>query len=354
MVWARGIALIVAGLILAGCDGESPSPKPSATIPAAKPIPEAGQCLAREVPDLDDFAPDLESRVDCTEPHIYEVTAVIDVPARLVKGKTPKERVAQRNELAKLDDDDADRLAFSKYSGEQCGVAAARALGVSSLEIMGTSAEEARVNVWMRDASSWINVLDAGNWAKGNTKLLCTIRYNEHQTDGSDREELPDPESIRSQSSDPVLRSFLTQDFPLRHRQCVALKGSRELTPLSCDKQHQGEMIFSFDARPVLGTTFVESFGPGEPSKKQTRMLNQPCIDALPSFLGADYDEDLTAVAQRGGAGWVAQGDFYPTVCVVVARDSALDLPPGSLVGGAKQVDLVPAGQSQVSWLRSR
>lgn len=354
MVWVRGTALIVAGLILAGCDGGSPSPKPTETIPAAKPIPEVGQCLAQEVPDLDDFAPDLDSRVECTEPHIYEVTAVVDVPARLVKGKTPKELVAQRNELARLDDDDADRRAFSRYSGEQCGVAAAQALGVSSLELKGTSAEEARVNVWLRDASSWINILDAGNWAKGNTKIVCTIRYNKHQTGGGDRGELPDPESIRSRSSDPVVRSFLTKDFPLRHRQCVTLAGSDKLTPLSCERQHQGEMILSFDARPVLGTRFVESIGLDEPTKKQTKTLNQPCIDALPSFLGESYDEDLTAVARRGGAGWVAQGDFYPTLCVVVARDSAFELPPGSLIGGAKQVDLVPAGQSQVSWLRSR
>ncbi len=112
-------------------------------------------------------------------------------------------------------------------------------------------------------------------------------------------------------------------------------------------------MIFSFDARPVLGTKFVESIGLDKPSKKQAKALNQICIDALPTFLGDGYDADLTAVAELGGAGWVAQGDFYPTDCVVVGRDSRSDLPGGSLIGDAKKVDLVPAGHSQVAWIRS-
>lgn len=350
MLRGRGVALILVGLIVAGCDGSSPSPKPSATIPAAKPIPAAGQCLAKEVPDLDDFAPDLDTRVDCTEPHVYEVTAVVDVPGRLVTGTTPKELAAERKKLATLDNDGEDRRRFLEYAGRQCGPADSKAAGLSKLELNGKSVTEATVGLPLRDASPWLNLLDSGNWAEGNTKFLCLIRYSKHPAGGDG---LPDPEAIRSPSQQPVLQSFLTQDFPLRHRLCATL-GRGEITPLSCGKQHQGEMILNFDARRVFGTEFVQSIGLDEPSRKQTKTLNQPCIDALPSFLGAGYDADLTAVAQRGQGGWVAQGDFYPTACIVVARDSAFDLPAGTLIGGgAKDVDLVPAGQSQVAWLRS-
>ena len=352
MLRARGIALVVAGLILAGCDGESPRPSPSATIPAAKPIPEVGQCLAKEVPDFDDFAPDLDTRVDCTEPHVYEVTGVVDAPARMLKAKTPKQMLAERKRMATLDNDDEGRRKLLEYAGRQCATAHTTAGGLGKLELKGKSVTEAGVHLVLRDAHQWINMIDAGNWAKGNTKILCTIRYNKHRTGG---EGLPDPESIRSLSREQVVQSLLTEDFPLRHRQCARLEGNGKIEPLSCEAPHQGEVIFAFDARPVLGTRFVQSIGLDQPSKEEAKTLNRPCIDALPSFLGAGHDDDLTAVALIGGGGWAAQGGFYPTTCIVVARDHALNLPGGTLIGGgAKNVDLVPAGQSQVAWLRNR
>ncbi|WP_332666883.1 hypothetical protein [Aeromicrobium sp.] len=352
MLRGRGVALIIVGLIVAGCDGSSPSPKPTATIPAAKPVPEAGQCLAKEVPDLDDFAPDLDTRVDCTEPHVYEMSAVLDMPKRLVKGTTPEELVAERDKLATLDNDDEARRKFREYAGRQCGPSHTKAAGLSKLELNGKSIEEATVGVVLRDAQTWLNLLDAGNWAEGNTKFLCLIRYSKGI---SAAEDLPDPKPIRSRSRNPVVQSFLTKDFPLRHRQCARLEANGRAEPLPCDTPHQGEMLFGFDARPVLGTKFVQSIGLDQPSKEEAKTLNRPCIDALPSFLGAGYDDDLTAVALIGGGGWAARGGFYPTTCIVVARDSALHLPGGTLIGGgARSVDLVPAGQSQVAWLRSR
>ena len=355
MVWARVVALIVAGLFVVGCDGENPSPKPSATIPAAKPIPEAGQCLAKEVPDLDDFAPDLDSRVDCTTPHIYEVTAVVDAPTWLLKAKTPQELVVLRDKLATVDNEDEQKQRYDAFAGQACSLATTRSAGLSKLELRGKSITEASVEVVLSQAQVWLNLLDAGNWAKGNTKILCTIRYDKGRSGGSDVEGLPDPRSIRSQSREPAVQSFLTKDFPLTDRLCVTLKDRGSAQPLSCETPHQGEIIFAFDALPVLGKKFVESIGLDEPSKQEAKVLNRPCLDALPIFLGADHDADLTAVAQIGQGGWLGRGDYYPTLCVVVARDSGFDLPGGSRIGrGAEPVDLVPVGQSQVSWLRSR
>lgn len=351
MLSARGVAVIAALVLLAGCDGSSPSPKPTTTIPAAKPIPEAGDCMAKEVPDLDDFAPDLNSRVDCTKPHVYEVTAVLDVPERFLTGTTPQEIMAQRKTLATVSNESKANKKFDDYAWKRCRAAGVAAARLSGLKLRGTSAVDANVYAAVVDVNEWLNLLDAGNWAKGNTKFLCTIRYSKHQTVLPDREEPPEPEAIRSPSKNPVMASFLAKDFPLHHRQCLAIGAGRTGTPRSCEKPHQGEMLFSFDARPVFGTKFVQSIGLDLPSKAEARKLNEPCIDALPSFLGVDYDKDLTAVTKIGSQGWVAQGAYYPTYCIVVARNPKLDLPAGSLIGNAKNVDLVPAGQSQVAWL---
>jgi hypothetical protein len=285
------------------------------------------------------------------------VTAVVDVSGRLVKGKTPKELVALRKKLARVDgdNDDKDRQQYGEEAWEHCGPAHTKAARLSKLKLNGKSATEASVDVIFRDADQWLNVLDGGNWAKGNTKFLCLIRYSAPRKGREDGEGLPDPRSVRSRSPDPVEQSFLTKDFPLRHRLCVTLDARGTSTPLSCEKQHQGEMLFGFDARSVLGIKFVESIGLDEPTKEQAKKLNQPCVDALPTFLGPDHDEDLTAVVERGQGGWVAQGDFYPTWCIVVARDSTRDLPGGTLIGGAaKNVDLSPKGHNQVAWIRGR
>lgn len=338
------VIVMSAAVILGGCSASKTDPKskpePSATstaIPAAKPIPKVGECFAKEIPDLDDFAPDLSSRVHCTKPHIYEVTAVVDVPQRFLEAKTPKELVAQRNDFATVANNDELRMKLVEFAWKECWAADAKATGLSKLEFNGKSAREARVQLFLRDAPGWLNMMDAGNWAEGNTKFLCMIRYSKHRDDG----DFVEPEAIRSTSAAPSIQAFLTKDFPLERRQCLTREVNGGLIPESCDAQHFGEMFFAFDAKAAFGTKFVESVGPKAPTEKWLTKLNQPCIDALPTILGEGYDKDLTAVADPGPNGWI-DGEFFPAHCIVVARDKGLDLPGGTLIGSAKDVDLVP------------
>jgi len=335
-------AVITAVLILAGCTATDtdpkPKPEPSATIPAAKPMPKAGECFAKEVPDLDDLAPDLGSKVDCTRPHIYEVSAVVDVPERLLKGKSPKELVTQRNKFARVANDDAVRTKLLRYAGVECGQAHIKATGLSKLEFNGKSAREARVDLLLRDASGWLNMLDAGNWAEGNTKFLCTIRYNKHRADN----DYSDPAAIRSKSGTPSIQDFLKKGFPLKHRQCQTIQADGDPELASCEKQHHGEMFLVFDAEVAFGKDFVKSISSDPPTEEQRRKLRKPCVDALPTILGKGYDKDLTAEADPGPIAWTESGGGFPAICIVVARDKGSDLPGGTVFGDSTDVSLVP------------
>lgn len=344
------VIVMSAAVTMCGCSDSKtdskPSPKPSATstvIPAAKAIPQVGQCLAKEVHDLDDLAPDFNSRVDCTRPHIYEVTAVIDVPARFLKGETPKERIAQRTEYAEVANDNKPRRKLFEFVGPECGAATAKAAGLSKLEFNGKSARDVYADPVSRGAATWINMIDAGNWAEGKRKFVCTIRYTKKPGGAPDGA----PGTIRSKSDAPSFQKFFTKDFPLSRRQCVAYQAAGEGDLLTCDKQHYGEMFVSFDAHAAFGSDFLESIGLSEPTEEQWRKLHSPCVDALPKVLGKDYDKDVTAVAERGLGGWIGNGDFFPTSCIIVARDKRMDLPGGSLVGDAKDVELVSAGKGR-------
>ncbi|MDQ3156706.1 MAG: septum formation family protein [Actinomycetota bacterium] len=340
------VVVVSTAVILGGCtdskSGSKAGSKPSATstaIPAAQAVPKVGQCLAKEVPDLDDFAPDFNSRVDCTKPHIYEVTAVTDVPARFLKGKTPKERIAQRTQLATVANEDKSPK-LSEFIGTGCGAASANATGLSKFKFNGKSAQGVYASPISRGAATWINMIDAGNWAEGRRKFVCTIRYTKKPGGSPDGA----PGAVRSKSDAPAFHNFFTKDFPLNRRQCVAYQAGGEGELIACDKQHYGEMFVDFDAYETFGPDFLESIGLNEPTEKQWKKLNSPCVDALPTILGKDYDKDVTAVAERGLGGWIGNGDFFPTSCVIVARDKRKDLPGGSLIGDAKDVELVSAG----------
>lgn len=334
-----------AAVILSGCSGPKGDPKPTSdptikttAIPAAKTIPQVGDCLAKEVPDLDDFAPDYSTKVDCTKAHIYEVLAVVDVPKRFLKGKTAKEQVAQRDEYATVASSDELGIKLDEYAWPKCLDAEMKAAGLSKLEFNGKSVTEARATLYLRDAPSWLNMIDAGNWAEGNTKFLCTIRYSKHVDNG----EYVDPEAIRSKSDVPSIQAFLTKDFPVERRQCLTRHTDGSIEPGACVKQHYAEMFLSFDAEAAFGSDFVKSIGPKTPTAKEQAKLNKPCIDALTTVLGKGYDGDLTAVADRGPEGWLEGSEYFPAYCLIVARDKGVELPGGSVIGDAKDVGLVP------------
>jgi len=301
--------------------------------------PKAGQCISKEIKDLDDLAPDFTTVVDCTEPHVYEVVDVIDVPKRFLEGKTKAERRANRTELATVAGESVLKAKFERFAWDGCRPATLEAVGLSKLQIAGKPASESGAYLLMGGALNWLNLTPGGNWIDGDTKLVCSIRFTEHII----TTQAVGPKPVRAASKEPAYTDFLTADFPVGRRQCMTYddKGRRSL--LACDKPHYGEMFFSFDAQMAFGEKFVKSIDITDPTKAQWEQLSAPCSDALPQLLGDGYDDGLEAVAEPVPGGWDDESNYYLAHCLVVPKQSEeFDLPGGSLIGNAEDVEFVP------------
>lgn len=334
------IGLLAVCLLAVGCTKSGTSSQAEAKAPT----PEGGQCIGKEIKDLDDLAPDFNDVVDCTKSHVYEVVDVIVVPKQFLTGSTKADRAANRKELATVKDESALKTKFEQFASASCGQATLKAVGPSKLRIAGKTASSAGVDPVMGGALNWLNLTPTANWIDGDAKLVCSIRYTKHIITTND----VGPQPVEAKTELPAYADFLTKDFPLDRRQCVTYdgKGQRPLTP--CDEEHYGEMFFSFDARKAFGDAFVKSVDLTDPHDANWAKISRVCTDALPLLLGEDIDSQLTAVAEPGPGGWDGKSDYYGTNCLVAPKHAEeFDLPGGTLIGNAKQVDFVPFTASQ-------
>ena len=325
-------------LVAAGCGGVK-----TTTSPAAEPVTtaavHAGACIAKEIDLRYDVAPDFNTGVDCRKPHIYEVSDVIDVPQRFLRGKTRKAKLANREalgarlEISQLPDK------FREFADAECGPAALKSAGLGRLKIGGKSLKEAGAELLMGGAQPWINLSSPADWIDGREKIICSIRFTKHTRDEGVYVK-PDP--ISAKTGRPAFQDFLTDDFPAVRRQCVTYD-SQELYGLSpCTKQHYGEIFFSYDAAAVFGQKFVESMDIEDPDDAGWEKLGDPCFYGLPALIGHDLDEDLSGAADLGMQGWYDDSPVFTTYCMAVPYEfEDFDLPAGSLVEKSADVDFV-------------
>lgn len=331
---------VVAMLAVTGCatNGDSKADKPHKLR-----APEAGQCVAKEIKDLDDIAPDFRTVVPCTEPHVFEIVSAFDVPARFLGHATTRaQRLARRTQLFTLAGDDPVRDAFAETSSRRCHAAELRAGHLSNLRLEGKSAEEARVGLVLGGAQSWVNGSPPALWRTGSMRVICSVRFTEHIT-GSDDVDV-DARPVTSKTDRPVWQRFRSSSFPLDRRQCLAYDKDDYGYAATCDKRHYGEYLFSYDANSVFGKTFVKSVDIYDVTDKVWEKLSKPCFDALYTLFGDDFDEGLSSDAEIGEIGWDQTVDKIDLVyCLAVPYDSdAVDLPAGSLFSGAGDVHFVP------------
>lgn len=338
---ALGHAAILAVCLLAvGCTKTGTSPQAEEKAPT----PKAGQCIGKEIKDLDDLAPDFDDVVDCKKSHVYEVVDVIAVPRQFLTGTTKADRRANRKELATVKSESPLKTKFEQFASDRCGTATLKAVGLAKISIAGKTAGGAGADPVMGGALSWLNLTPTANWIGGDAKLVCSIRYTKHIITTSD----VGPKPVEAKTELPAYADFLTKDFPLDRRQCVTYddKGKRTFVP--CDQEHYGEMFFSFDARKAFGDALVKSVDLTDPHDPNWAKISRECADALPLLLGKDIDSQLTAVAEPGPGGWDGTGDYYGTNCLVVPTHAQeFNLPGGTLIGNAKQVNFVPFTPSQ-------
>lgn len=339
----RALAVVIC-LIAAGCGGVKTTTSPTAK-PEATAVVHAGDCIAKEIDDLYEVAPDFKTGVDCKKPHTYEVSDVINVPERFLRGKTSKAKLANRKALGTRDENSQLPDKFREFADAECGPAALKSAGLGRLKIAGKSLKEAGAELVMGGAEPWINLSSPADWIDGREKVICSIRFTKHIRDEGVYV-APDP--ISSKTGRPAFHDFLSEDFPAVRRQCVTYDTQDRYGLSPCTKHHYGEIFFSYDAAAVFGEKFVRNVDIDEPSDADWEKLGDPCFYGLPALIGNDLDEDLSGTADLGTQGWYEDGPVFTTYCIAIPYESEdFDLPAGSLVEKSTNVDFVPISKGQ-------
>ncbi|WP_162891299.1 hypothetical protein [Aeromicrobium sp. A1-2] len=248
-------------------------------------LPAAGQCIAQEVDDANDVVPDTQTAVPCTEPHVYEILAVVDIPTDFLAGRTDDEKLARRTELATTGDDSLPvRKKMSAQLAPSCEQAYRDASGAAELTVAGKSAEDVRLTPILNGASRWTTVTSPKLWLDGTTQLICSVRFAVPPTDDGPGPVAP----VTSPNKDLVISSLLTEDFPDAYRGCtVSTTGPSKSTP--CGSPHQQEYLWTVDMRAVYGKDFLKDsdLANGKVSDDELSMMKRACGEPLAQLGGS-------------------------------------------------------------------
>jgi hypothetical protein len=325
---ARGtllFLLLILGLVLTAC-GVGDSKKASASDV------KAGTCIAKEVDDENDTAPDLNSVVDCSEPHVYEILDVVDLPDEALSGKTDKEKLANRKDLATLELDETEaqsdqNAAFFAFAYPVCDKALRKHAGYDDITVKGKSAEDVALipALGAEVYSPWLNLMPKDLWLEGNRQFMCSVRYVED----SEAEE-PPVKPVSSPNDKMLISSASSPSFPVELRDCSDVDRKDDaVSDVDCDERHTTEGLFSFDGDVVFGEkAMAPIFKSGNPTDEQMAPLDRTCTDSLPAVMGDGFDKKKIA-----GKAYVVEWDdgTQAVQCALAAVDFRKnDLGPGS------------------------
>ncbi len=258
-----GLALVLG---LTACSADSPAP------------PEAGQCFAEEVKDGSDVAPDFDSEVSCTEPHVYEVVEVLPIPSQYLSGESEEELLANRTELADVSDaasESATGMREEVYP--QCDPAVREAAGLADLTAQGASADELDVSLSGLQ-SVWFNLTSPEQWVDGQTDVVCMIRYQSDSDDDGPSPLFP----VTSPDDRPLITHYTDGSvWPAELRTCF---GPDAGDTIACDEPHDQEVLFTLDARAALGESFLRG-------ADLTQDVDQDQVDTLFRLCGEVYGQ---------------------------------------------------------------
>lgn len=302
--------LVTIALVLAGCSGGS-SDSTDDTKPAL-PQPEARQCVAEEMPDENDTAPDFSTIVPCTEPHIFEIIAVTPVPKKFQSGRTKAEKLARRAELATVGDKKpkvAEQL--QEVVGPICGTAISAAAGLGQVDIAGKPAAEVGLRIPRSGASTWLSISPPDLWSAGKTYSICSIRYAAKV--GSDQ-----AKPVRSPDSAQLITRMLDQsrDFPLSLFDCATGKGKA----ISCTKPHGAERFVTYDAKLAFGKGFARGTDVNALPTAEAKKIIEGCKDVMRGMDGEGIVDrhDVYATASKSID---TDGPTLPVECVIAPLD---------------------------------
>lgn len=246
------VLLAVLALVVGGCSSDAGDPQAAAKRRAPQVVvPEVGQCVAKEVADGADVAPDFTTVVPCDRPHVYEVIGVRPVPARFLDAGSAEAALARRTELARVDAQATPRaqeLQAVLWPG--CDEAVRVATGVDRFVFRGKDARQLRVTPLGRNVGPWLNLAPAEVWAK-HPVAVCSVRYAGATAPGAARGPVRE---VTSTTQRQVISTWMTAAFPQPFRLCHTLGGNRRVP---CSTPHAIEYLWTADFKAAFGPGFL-------------------------------------------------------------------------------------------------
>jgi hypothetical protein len=220
-----------------------------------------------------------------------------------------------------------------------------KATGLDVVNINGLPALDAGVRPVLIGAATSTGVDSADQWASGNPRIVCSIRYTDPVSPGTPQAKVS---AIRSTSSIPTYRALLTKNFPAELRACGSYDSDNYMYPVLCTNQHNAELLFSYDAKAAFGIDLVKKVNGLNPTDSEWDELETPCRVMLQNVVGNEVDDDLDAYAYLDDNFNNKASSFrnFTTYCLIAPYDDHLDLPPG-VVGRAGHVSEVPAKKGE-------
>ncbi|MFT4231596.1 MAG: hypothetical protein QM606_02295 [Leucobacter sp.] len=325
---SAGAIALLTSLLLTGCVSAGASGPGEQSSPA-DPV-EPGSCFDSTTVDENNIStPDLASRVPCTEPHVFELAALLDLPRAMIDPSASLEEIrAQRAEVVRAD---------GTYYAEWAGPGLSKCMGAVNetvdpgWEIDGMPESEAQLRL-RGDFSTLIFVMPADDIAAtGSAEYACVVQYADQDSmDGDDwtRSLIP----VRSGSDHPAYLDYRSDAFPIEIRECR----DRENRRAPCGGQHFTEVLAQFNAAAVLGeeqvSTIVERRKSQTSTTEEYARGSEVCDTALREALG--IGSDRLAIEFVVGHDWESVEIAEVTgICVVHPSDSANFDIQGSVVG---------------------
>ncbi len=317
--------IVVAALLalLAACSGGDGGNGGNGTHdkadgPAKLVEPQAGQCVAKEVADGKDFAPDTQTVVPCSEPHAYEIVAVVAIPDEMLTGTTDAEKLVRRTALANIDDQDSElRKKLKAEVFSLCDDPFREATGLGQLKVAGKTAKEAGLRLPFGPASQWYTLSSPELWVKDTEQVVCSFRFAP-PTDG----DVVSPVTpIRSNNTNPAMSSYLTKRFPANLRACMDNKDNKTI---DCTSTHDQELMWVIDMKAVYGEKFLKGVKLSDVSEADFSQMLQACVDP--------YNQSGGSLTSKIGMGFrffsdvPTTGASLPIICLLAStKDEGLN-----------------------------
>ncbi|MEO6606471.1 MAG: hypothetical protein ABIN55_12770 [Aeromicrobium sp.] len=309
--------------ILTACSGndgsDGGSGKDDKTNGPAKLIePRAGQCVAKEVADGDDFAPDTQTVVPCSEPHAYEIVAVVAIPDDMLTGTTDAEKLARRTELADITNKDSElRKKLKDEVFSLCDEPFREASGLGQLTVAGKTAKEAGLRIPFGPASQWDTLTSPELWVEGTAQAVCSFRF----APPSEGDVVSAVTPIRSNNTNPAMSSYTSKRFPAGLRSCMDNKANKAIT---CTEAHDQELMWVIDMKAVYGPKFLTGAKLTDVNDADFQKMHQACVDP--------YSQSGGSLVNGIGMGFrffsdvPTTGTSLPIICVLASsEDKTLD-----------------------------